>query len=91
MYSFLERARKSGYSFSQTLPLVLPLKPLIAKLCFQCGEPHPKWAELNLGVSICLVCAGFHRGLGVHISLVRSSLLFVHPALPHLSAHYFWI
>ncbi|KAJ8248150.1 hypothetical protein GJAV_G00238870 [Gymnothorax javanicus] len=32
----------------------------------------PRWAAWNLGVFICIRCAGIHRNLGVHISRVKS-------------------
>lgn len=40
--------------------------------CVDCSAPSPQWASPKFGTFICLTCAGLHRGLGVHISFVRS-------------------
>ncbi|KAI4128873.1 MAG: hypothetical protein LQ338_002502 [Usnochroma carphineum] len=40
--------------------------------CCDCSAPSPQWASPKFGTFICLACAGLHRGLGVHISFVRS-------------------
>ncbi|CAJ0941393.1 unnamed protein product, partial [Mesorhabditis belari] len=42
------------------------------KYCADCQAKSPRWAAWNLGVYICIRCAGLHRNLGVHISKVRS-------------------
>ncbi|KAL5968067.1 Stromal membrane-associated protein 2 [Taenia solium] len=42
------------------------------KYCADCDAKGPRWASWNLGVLLCIRCAGIHRGLGVHISKVKS-------------------
>ncbi|KAG5496183.1 hypothetical protein JKF63_02484 [Porcisia hertigi] len=45
------------------------------KQCFECGVPSPQWCDVMHGTFICLNCSGQHRGLGVHLSFVRSSTM----------------
>lgn len=40
--------------------------------CADCRAPQPDWCSLAFGALVCLECSGFHRSLGVHITLVRS-------------------
>lgn len=45
--------------------------------CFDCKSTDPRWASWSLYnqpccVFLCIRCSGMHRGLGVHISKVRS-------------------
>ncbi|KAE8824092.1 hypothetical protein HRS9139_09274 [Pyrenophora teres f. teres] len=43
------------------------------KTCSDCKRnKHPRWASWNLGVFICIRCSGIHRGMGTHISKVKS-------------------
>ena len=55
---------------TQQLSLVrsLPLN----NSCVECETPSPDWASVTYGIALCLECAGVHRGLGVHLSFVRS-------------------
>ncbi|XP_067368634.1 arf-GAP with coiled-coil, ANK repeat and PH domain-containing protein 2-like isoform X4 [Channa argus] len=43
--------------------------------CCDCGQPEPRWASINLGITLCIQCSGIHRSLGVHFSKVRSLTL----------------
>ncbi|XP_064418360.1 arf-GAP with coiled-coil, ANK repeat and PH domain-containing protein 2 [Latimeria chalumnae] len=43
--------------------------------CCDCGQGDPRWASINLGITLCIECSGIHRSLGVHFSKVRSLTL----------------
>jgi len=59
--------------FIETPPQLATLQKRPANLtCIGCSAPSPQWASPKFGTFICLTCAGLHRGLGVHISFVRS-------------------
>ncbi|CAK5264182.1 unnamed protein product [Mycena citricolor] len=36
------------------------------------SSTDPRWASWNLGVFLCIRCSGIHRGMGTHISKVKS-------------------
>ncbi|CAG9538928.1 unnamed protein product [Cercopithifilaria johnstoni] len=42
------------------------------KYCADCEAKQPRWASWNLGVFLCIRCAGIHRNLGVHLTKVKS-------------------
>jgi len=46
--------------------------------CAECTRgltPRPIWASVSYGIYLCEDCAGKHRGLGVHLSFVRSTTM----------------
>ncbi|XP_038218287.1 ADP-ribosylation factor GTPase-activating protein 1 isoform X2 [Zerene cesonia] len=52
--------------------LLQMLKDEDNKYCVDCDAKGPRWASWNLGIFLCIRCAGIHRNLGVHISKVKS-------------------
>ncbi|KAJ5168788.1 Arf GTPase activating protein [Penicillium canariense] len=55
----------------QTIKSLLKLEN--NKICADCKRnKHPRWASWNLGIFICIRCSGIHRGMGTHISRVKS-------------------
>ncbi|RDW75258.1 hypothetical protein BP6252_06400 [Coleophoma cylindrospora] len=62
-----ERAARN----TQTLKSLVKLEG--NKTCADCKRnKHPRWASWNLGIFICIRCSGIHRGMGTHISRVKS-------------------
>ncbi|KIW73859.1 hypothetical protein PV04_01944 [Phialophora macrospora] len=56
---------------AQTLKALVKLEG--NKMCADCKRnKHPRWASWNLGVFVCIRCSGIHRGMGTHISRVKS-------------------
>merc|ERR1712232_455081 len=47
------------------------------QICIDCGLPDADWASVSYGTYLCVDCAGRHRGLGVHLSFVRSTTMDV--------------
>ncbi|MCJ1273246.1 hypothetical protein MMC21_001036 [Puttea exsequens] len=55
----------------QTIKTLLKIES--NKSCADCKRnKHPRWASWNLGVFVCIRCSGIHRGMGTHISRVKS-------------------
>ena len=58
------------------------------KLCFDCPAKNPSWVSVTYGVFLCMDCCGRHRGLGVHISFMRSAELDTWKPEEALRVHY---
>lgn len=46
--------------------------PFFSTCCLTDVSSDPRWASWNLGIFICIRCSGIHRGMGTHISRVKS-------------------
>ncbi|MCO5596361.1 hypothetical protein L7F22_050422 [Adiantum nelumboides] len=44
-------------------------------VCADCRGRAPRWASWNLGIFVCVQCAGVHRKMGTHISKIKSLTL----------------
>jgi len=45
------------------------------RICADCEHKPAKWVSITFGCWLCSKCAGIHRGLGVHITFIKSSTL----------------
>lgn len=58
--------------------------------CCDCGSPDPRWASINLGITLCIECSGIHRSFGVHLSKVRWEMVLLNTAYIPLTKKYEW-
>jgi len=70
--SKLEKEREKATQDRLQAMLSEMLKDEDNKYCVDCDNKGPRWASWNLGLFLCIRCAGIHRNLGVHISKVKS-------------------
>lgn len=66
---------KAQNAFKKRLAVVMKDPSAGNKYCAECNQKQPRWTSTNLGIFICIDCAGIHRKLGVHISKCRSTNL----------------
>ncbi|XP_043529664.1 stromal membrane-associated protein 1 isoform X1 [Frieseomelitta varia] len=72
MTSRLEKERSKQIQEKCQNLLIEMLRDEDNKYCVDCDAKGPRWASWNLGIFLCIRCAGIHRNLGVHISKVKS-------------------
>uniref|UniRef100_A0A0B7AX03 Arf-GAP domain-containing protein n=1 Tax=Arion vulgaris TaxID=1028688 RepID=A0A0B7AX03_9EUPU len=72
MSSFKEKERFKEQQEQFQAVLSALLKDEDNKYCVDCDAKGPRWASWNIGIFLCIRCAGIHRNLGVHISKVKS-------------------
>ncbi|XP_052796552.1 arf-GAP with Rho-GAP domain, ANK repeat and PH domain-containing protein 1-like isoform X3 [Mya arenaria] len=69
--------------------------------CADCGVEGAHWASMNLGVVLCMHCAGIHRGFDYRLSKIRSlrmdskvwnsSLIELFKVIGNDNANKFWV
>lgn len=37
-----------------------------------CGQPETSWGGPTYGILLCVKCAGRHRSLGTHLTVIKS-------------------
>ncbi|KAK2141618.1 hypothetical protein LSH36_1068g00078 [Paralvinella palmiformis] len=67
-----ERDKNKGLQDRHQMILTQLLKDEDNKYCVDCDAKGPRWASWNIGIFLCIRCAGIHRNMGVHISKVKS-------------------
>eukprot|EP00752_Nemacystus_decipiens_P006836 g6138.t1 len=41
-------------------------------VCMDCGQPETSWGGPTYGILLCVKCAGRHRSLGTHLTVIKS-------------------